>query len=650
MITLNIQGKEINFISYSLKSHLKTNDLISLNSLEIDTSTKITKWTYNSKYESGTRYIQSICPICNVNLFSTTTTRLINEIKNGNQNITFICRSCSVKNNIKKIDMNKRAQQRAKNWENKTDEERSSVRKSISNGKLKYANITDDIINNAIIAYTIDKKPLSVIRDILGVAGKHTAKKILVEHGIITRDFSAARSIYLQNNKDKNPFTRSNIIEKIKEYRKDHPIERDGKPSKEEIDFFNKIIGNKKQHKRLNGRQFDVLIDDDRYIEFDGTFWHGKDGGSYSFPQIHTMLNDEYKNNLIIQEKKSLYRVWSDTIFDTYTMSEIRDKSYYIIENGNLIKDEKVFKDIIVEHEYVHSMLAKHPGKFEDNMQQLLTFVRTFYSFPWVNSQETLEQVIKKIQENKDKQLKSSIRIGNDYLKTYFKSCFYVQRGKKKKSMYDAFYDDQELMKIIKNRLGITYKEKWDLSLETIRRGFYSNYYGVSIFNSVNAYNIYKKIAKPSDTILDMSCGFGGRLLGWQAFQKCGKYIGYEPNKATYDELITFSKGMNVELYNLPFEECLTHKVDICFSCPPYFDTEVYCNDKNQSIYGHITFDSWIEWLKDCINKMHNMTDKVYLVVNKRIKDKLDCKVIDTIKNKESHFTGKENYEYLIKV
>jgi len=649
MITLNIQGKNIEFISYSLKSHLKTNDLILLNNLEIDTSTKITRWFFNEKYESGTRYLQTTCPICSKNLFSVTTTRLIDEIKNGNQHLTFICRSCSIKNNIKKVDMNKRAQQRAKNWENKTNEERLKIRKAISKGRLQYANITQEKINKAIQAYTIDKEPLSTIRDILGVAGKHTAQKILKEHGIETRDFSTARSIYFQKNPNKNCFAQPDIIEKIKEYRKNHPIERNGKPSQEEIDFFNKLAGNKEQHKRLKDRQFDILLDG-KYIEFDGNFWHGKTGKNYSFPQIHTMLNDEYKNNLIMQEGKSLYRVWSDQIFDKYTIDEIKEKAYYIIENGKIIKDERVFKDTIIEYNYVHSMLERHPDKFEDNINNLLLFIRAFYSFPWMNSQETLNQVIEKIRNNKITSLSSSIKTGNDFLKTHFKSYFYTQKGRNKKSMYDAFYDDQELLKIIKNRLGITYKEKWDLSLETIRRGFYSNYYGVSFFNPVNAYNIYKKIAKPNDTILDMSCGFGGRLLGWYAFQNDGKYIGYEPNKTTYGELVKFSKGMNAELYNLPFEECKTHKVDVCFSCPPYFDIEIYSNDKTQSIYGYTTFNSWIEWLRDCIDKMHTMSDKAYLVVNEKIKDSLNCQVIETIKNKGSHFSGKENYEYLIKL
>lgn len=652
MVELNVQDRKIQFVSYSNRSHLKTNNLIPLNKLEIDTSGKITKWYFNGEYKSGTHYLQTICQECENNLFSTTTTRLIREIKYGDQKLTFICRSCSAKKNADKVDIEKRNKIREENWKKKTEKEKKEFREAISEGRLKYANITEEKILRAINAYTENKEPLSVIRDILGVAGKHTAQKILEKNGIETRGFSEARSIYFQKNPSKNPFARKDVIEKIREYRKENPIIRDGKPSKEEKEFFDKLqIQNKKQHKRIKNKQFDILLNDSIYIEFDGVYWHGKDGESYDLPQIYTMLNDEEKNQIVMDEEKTLYRIWSDTIFNKYNLNELREKAYYIIENGNLIKDDREFKSVIITHEYIHNNKNRHSDKFESNIDLLTTFVQTFYDFPFINNNESLNDIVGKIRKPLNK-LNSINRTGNDFLKTRFQSFYYAKRNRKK-SMYDAYYDFEELKKIIQNRLGITYKEKWNLTPETIRRGFISNYYSVSFFNPKNAYHIFNKIAKPSDTVLDMSAGFGGRLLGWYAFQDGGKYIGYEPNKMTYNELLNFSKELdaNIEIYNKPFEKSNPQKVDVCFSCPPYFDIEIYSNEETQSIYKYKTYEEWLDkFLFKSIENMKNISNRVYLVVDKRLYDSIGGTIIDTVVNKQSHFTGKDNFEYLIRL
>ncbi|MHA1676640.1 MAG: hypothetical protein ACTSU6_05620, partial [Candidatus Njordarchaeales archaeon] len=104
MVEIKIGDKIIKLKSYSKKSHLKTCNLIPLEKLEIDTSGKLTHWYFNGEYKSGTHYLQAICLKCNSNLFSITTTRLIKEIKTEAGEASFICRSCSCKENVKKVD------------------------------------------------------------------------------------------------------------------------------------------------------------------------------------------------------------------------------------------------------------------------------------------------------------------------------------------------------------------------------------------------------------------------------------------------------------------------------------------------------------------------------------------------------------------
>jgi hypothetical protein len=487
------------------------------------------------------------------------------------------------------------------------------------------------------------------VSKILGLENKQSTARFLKKYDVKVRPSNIQRSIYFNKNPDLNPAKRPEVREKISKWNKENPSNR-GKNSKIEQKFYNNLIGDKKQHQYIDNKQYDAVLDG-VYIEFDGVYWHGKTGESYDLNQMFNMLNDEEKNQLIIDNNASLYRVWSDEDFDKYTLDEIRDKAYFIIEDGVIKRDEREFPDLIMTSEYARSIAEKYPNDIEENLERIALFVQTFYPFPYIKSKESLEDVVTKIRNNKSQKLSSSLRVGNDFLKSRFHSFFHASKGKKK-HMYNAYYDLDDLAKIIGNRLGVTYKENWDLTPEVIRRGFISNYYSVSFFNPGLAYKILEKIASPSDTILDMSAGFGGRMLGWYTFQNKGKYIAYEPNTKTFGELVAFSKELDsdIELYNFPFEEVGEHKADVAFSCPPYFDTEIYSNEYTQSLSKYKIFDDWIWWLKDCIDKMCERADKVYLVVDERIKNNLDCEVVDVVKNKGSHFTGKENYEYLIKL
>lgn len=648
MVEIKIGEKIVKFKSFSNNSHLKTNNLVPLDKLEIDTSSKITRWYFNGEYKSGTHYLQAICPACNTNLFSITTTRLIKEIKTESGEVSFICRSCSCKKNVKKVDMEKRAKIRREKWNKKTEEEKEEWAEAISKSRLKNLNITDTKIKHAIHAYTVENQSLVDVSKILGIENKQSTARFLENYGISIRSSRKQRSIYMQKNPNLNPAKRPEVREKISKWLKENPSNR-GKKSNIEQEFYTNLVGDKEQHPYLENKQYDASLDG-VYIEFDGVYWHGKTGNSFDLNQMFNMLNDEQKNQLIIDNNASLYRVWSDFDLEDFNLKELRNAAYFIIENGIIKRDMREYSNLIVTAEYMKEIAEKYPDDIEENLYRIALFVQTFYPFPYMESDETLDEIVDKIRGNKIDNLTSSLRVGNDFLKSKFKSYYHASKGKKN-SMYDAYYNLDELVKIIGNRLGITYKESWDLTPEVIRRGFISNYYSISFFNPVLAYKILNKIANPSDTILDMSAGFGGRLLGWYAYQNNGKYIGYEPNKKTYSELKKFSKELksNIKIYNKPFEDCIDHNIDICFSCPPYYDTEIYDNDKTQSIYKHNTFNEWIKWLKHCINKMKNMSNKVYLVVNEKIKNELDCETIDIIKNKGSHFTKNDNYEYLIK-
>lgn len=125
-------------------------------------------------------------------------------------------------------------------------------------------------------------------------------------------------------------------------------------------------------------------------------------------------------------------------------------------------------------------------------------------------------------------------------------------------------------------------------------------------------------------TVWDMSCGWGGRLFGFFS-SNCKKYIGTEPSINTFTGLIKLKEdfsylGKEVELHNIGSEDFLPQKesIDLCFTSPPYFDTEKYCDEPTQS---YIKFPDKYKWLNGFYKKtMWNCYDGLkeggYMIIN----------------------------------
>jgi len=115
--------------------------------------------------------------------------------------------------------------------------------------------------------------------------------------------------------------------------------------------------------------------------------------------------------------------------------------------------------------------------------------------------------------------------------------------------------------------------------------------------------------------VLDPCAGWGGRMLG--AVASGAKYIAFEPNTKTYDNLNRMAKFLQIEdqvtlicddalqmsKYDIP-------KVDLVITSPPYFDIEVYSKESTQSINQHKTYDDWSEQflkplIKLCTDKLN---------------------------------------------
>ena len=185
-------------------------------------------------------------------------------------------------------------------------------------------------------------------------------------------------------------------------------------------------------------------------------------------------------------------------------------------------------------------------------------------------------------------------KVANYFLKSIFLS-YWQSAYKNKKSPVESWNDIEMMKKIIEYRIGCNNSnEIFDFSLFEIIQGMSARRLTVSFFNPFLAFSIYKHLLGNQNTpvVIDPCCGFGGRLLGFKMAYPNGKYIGYEPNNNTFNELNELIKLLNLKdviLHNCRYEDSDTTNIncDLVFTSIPYYDKEQYGTNE-------ITrFDEW---------------------------------------------------------
>ena len=190
-------------------------------------------------------------------------------------------------------------------------------------------------------------------------------------------------------------------------------------------------------------------------------------------------------------------------------------------------------------------------------------------------------------------------------------------RCKDTASPYDVFKDNERFSDGIRKKIKGVFFEKednWedlmsqsDTTKEKIR-GILRRVTGsqmVSNFRPITASMLYKVFCDQGDTVWDMSCGWGGRLLA--SIKADINYIGTDPNKKTMKGLkemaTTFGReARKYELLTMGSEEYRPDKnsLDFAFTSPPYFDTEKYSNESTQS---YLKFPTVVKWKDKFLRK-----------------------------------------------
>lgn len=208
----------------------------------------------------------------------------------------------------------------------------------------------------------------------------------------------------------------------------------------------------------------------------------------------------------------------------------------------------------------------------------------------------------------------STVRVGMKLCEHFFPNYFKIKNNKG--VSFENSWTKENLVKVLKwNR-----KSHSTPYLSELRRGIYfccgltkNTMYRPHLAKSI-CFRQNLTISNP--VVLDPCCGWGGRLLGTLA--KNQKYIGFEPNEETFENLNRMLSFLNIDksryqLYcdgaeNIPNYDF--EKVHLVLTSPPYFNLEIYSDSEKQSENMFTTYEDWRDkWLfpviQNCLDRLH---------------------------------------------
>ena len=219
---------------------------------------------------------------------------------------------------------------------------------------------------------------------------------------------------------------------------------------------------------------------------------------------------------------------------------------------------------------------------------------------------------------------------------------FWKASSESMSSIEDVFYNDDLFIKVLKNRMGWNVTTEggevrpymFTLSDSMIRCGIRnSGYgYGVSNFRPIIAKYIYNKYlaGEINPTVYDFSAGWGARCLAAMSLRY--NYIGVDPlTSDNINDMIKFykdSKELHISGSHICYNVCsqdevlyelLPNNIDLAFSCPPYFNLEVYSKDATQSYNQYSNYNDWLEYywrptVKICHNKLKDNGKLIFII------------------------------------
>lgn len=215
---------------------------------------------------------------------------------------------------------------------------------------------------------------------------------------------------------------------------------------------------------------------------------------------------------------------------------------------------------------------------------------------------------------------------GIGVLWTYFPHWIEIPCGTDTQSLKEMWDNDEYLKKLIKKTYIWKCKHRephWTNNRIRQNAKVFLTGQSVSNFRPTVAKYIYNTYGNKGD-IFDMSSGFGGRMMGFMA-SDCKNYIGCEPSTKTYNgleelrrDITSEDKFVGIHKVGSEIDLGYRNKFDLCFTSPPYFDTEKYSTEETQSYIKYPELEKWLNgFLRDTINNCYKYTKpNGYTIIN----------------------------------
>jgi len=244
--------------------------------------------------------------------------------------------------------------------------------------------------------------------------------------------------------------------------------------------------------------------------------------------------------------------------------------------------------------------------------------------------------------------------VGAAVLCNYFHPHIWESHAVNMRSSIQSFGIDKSLQKVMK--LCLTYdgkiaKKHVLLFLRTVNGTQICSNFRPQAAKAV--YNYFKP-----RNVLDMSAGYGGRLLGFLASHCKGSYTGIDPSKKSCIGNRNIAKELGatkrVKIICSPFEDVGVElpKVELAFTSTPYFVKEVY--EEGNPKQSRERYPEYRDWLNGFLKPMMRKTRRALTskgtmalnIANVVIKNKSYSLVNDTIRiAKRNGFTYTEKLE-----
>lgn len=165
---------------------------------------------------------------------------------------------------------------------------------------------------------------------------------------------------------------------------------------------------------------------------------------------------------------------------------------------------------------------------------------------------------------------------------------------------------DVTITKILKNEINDTAQVRKTLNGNRSDRRNGVNNGKCSVFNPHLAQMVLSAYAPLNGKIYDAFGGGGTR--GYIATKMGFEYTGVELREEEYNRVKEQMKKWNI-YFNFVLEDSIKYKpkekFDFAFTCPPYYDLEVY-SEMEEDLSNAKTYDEYLEMLKKVINNIYD--------------------------------------------